>query len=345
MDWQCTIIPGHAPDGKSILSVLAKRTYHLIPGQIKPIKNQFTLNNSEILSDPANPFNSEVLTESDLVAYKQKTDVVVNSKVYAPKGKKAINLVCEISIGTIQKKMRVFGNRNITSSLIKGLRYTDPLPFEQQQTGWTQTYGGMAKSKDGIIYCFPPNPIGKGFYLKKGFRDYSEIIVPCCEDPDHPVEPHDLILQKFENWKKAPKPVSFGWTKPGFFPRFTYAGMPPGFPGAFDSGYKVNPSLPKLDFRFFQGAADGLGDYLLNGDEHVKLTFMDPLKPIFEFDLPNSKPSIAITIDNQIFEPDPVLQTVYIDKENDYLFMVWRGSILYDRANLIENGLPKFRVI
>ncbi|NLL15555.1 MAG: DUF2169 domain-containing protein [Fibrobacter sp.] len=327
MNWQTAMIPGFSPDGKPVLSVLAKKTYTICPGQIIPAQMQPPLNTSDIYADPANPLGSEILEESDLIPWKQNTDIIVLSRAYSPKGKKAFYLDCEVQIGPVQKKIRVFGERKIKSGLVRGLRFTDPIPYQQKGLGWTNAYGGVAKSKDGTLLPYPPNPIGRGFYIKRGFENYSEIQVPNLEDPEIPLQPHDLILRKFDDWKKAPKPVCFGWAKPGFFPRFSFA---------------VNPTP---DFRFFQGASEGLCNHILGGDEHVKLTYMDPQKPVFEFDLPNEKPVVTILINNSPVELTSVLQTLLINKENNCLFMVWRASFQYNLRESTENGLPQFQVI
>lgn len=326
MSWQSTMLPGYGLDGKPILSVLAKRTYEIAHGKIFLANDQQQLNPGEITSDPSNPFYSETLAESDLVSYKPFTDIVVHGKAYAPRGKKAYHLECELQVGSVFKKLVVYGERKLESKLIRGLYFSDPLAFECMDIGYGNAYGGRAKAKDGTLYPFPPNPLGKGFYLKEGFEDLSEILVPSVEDPDSAIEPEDLILDKFDNWKKAPKPASFGWTKQNFFPRFTYAGIIPELPGAFAAGYEINPNLPKIDMRFFQGASEGLCNHVLKGNEHVKLTYLDREYPMFEFDLPGEKPEITIKIGSEKCGVEPVLQTLLIFKEFNLMTLVWRGN-------------------
>ncbi len=325
MSWQSTMIPGYGPDGKPILSVLAKRTYEIAPGRIFLANDQQQLNPGEITSDPASPFYSETLAESDLVPYKPFTDIVVHGKAYAPRGKKAYHLECELQVGSVFKKVVVYGERKLESKIMRGLYFTDPVPFECMDIGYTNAYGGRAKAKDGTLYPFPPNPLGKGFYLKGGVEDLSEIIVPAVEDPDSPIEPEDLILDKFDNWKNAPKPASFGWTKQNFFPRFTYAGIIPELPGAFTAGYEINPDLPKIDTRFFQGASEGLCNHVLKGNEHVKLAYLDRENPVFEFDLPGEMPEISIKIGSESLNVEPVLQTLFFIKEFNLMTSVWRA--------------------
>lgn len=344
MSWQSAMIPGFGPERKPILSVLAKRTYEIAPGRTVLADDQLPLNPAEIQSDPANPFYSETIAESDLIAYKPFTDVVILGKAYAPHGKKAYHLECEARIGSMVKRLVVYGERKIESKLMRGPCFTDPVAFESKDIGYRSSFGGRAKSKDGTLYPFPPNPLGIGFYLKGGFEDYSEIIVPDVEDPDSPIEPAHLILDKFDDWKTAPKPASFGWTKQNFFPRFTYAGIIPELPGAFAAGYEINPTLPKMDMRFFQGASEGLCNQVLMGNEHVKLTYLDPQNPVFEFDLPGERPYIQLKSNGDKFNLDASLQTVLIDKNDGLLSLVWRGSKVYENMDDLVAGLVAYEI-
>jgi len=292
MNWQTVTIPDFNAKDKTAVSLIAKRTYEIAPGRIFLATEQAEIHDNDILKDPQNPYYSELLAESDVTPFKPSTDIVVLGNAHAPKGKKAYHLECEVQVGPANKKLVVYGDRKIYSKLMRGLFFTEPVPFEEMEIGYSRAFGGRAKSTDGTLYPFPPNPLGKGFYLKGGFEDYSEIIVPNVEAPESPIDPESLISDKFDDWKNAPKPASFGWTRKSFFPRYTYPGIIPELPGAFGTGLEVNPSLPKIDNRFYQGASDGLCQHNLKGNEHVKLTYLDPDYPVFEFILPGEKPVI-----------------------------------------------------
>lgn len=328
MNWQSTIIQGKDSSGRPIVSVIAKRTYEIAQGKIASSSSQVPLFANDIPSDPLDQFYSENLAETDLIACKPFTDVIVLGKAYTPMGKRAYHLDCQVQVGLLSKVIRAFGERKIESKMMRGLTFTDPVPFEEIEIGYSNAYGGQAKSKDGTLYSFPPNPIGKGFYLKGGFENYSEINVPHLEDPEYPLEPDFMVLDKFDDWKNVPKPVSFGWTKQRFFPRFTYAGITPEFSGVFTSGYTINPNLPKFDTRYFQGASDGLCNVVLQGNEPVKISYLDPVYPLFEFQLPDERPVIAINCSGDIKSVDSVLQTVVIDMEEKLVCTVWRGSMV-----------------
>lgn len=336
MSWQTIMIPGFEPEGSPILSIIAKRTYQLSQGTVKLAPEQHPLNQADIYEDESNSLYSEVLAETDLIAYKPKTDIVVIGNAHAPNGKKVYCLDCEVVVGPAHKKITIYGERKIKSNMLK-LKFTDPVPFEEQKIGYTNAYGGRAKLKDGALVSFPTNPLGRGFYVKGGFEDYSELLVPLCEDPNSPVHAEDLILDKYSHWINAPKPASFGWTKQTFFPRYTYAGIiPEMLSGAIGAGDSIDIKAPKLNYKFFQGASDGLCDYLLAGNEPVKLTYMDPEHPCFEFMLPGQKPGMVLKLGSETFELEPALQTVLIDKNNDTLEMVWRGCKKYGGIDELE---------
>ena len=330
MSWQTAMLPAYAPGGRPIISVLAKRTYVIAPGKTTPADEQLPIYNADIPAEPDNPFSSELIAETDLVGFKPFTDVVVLAQAHTPRGKRAYHIECEARIGPIRKIVRVYGDRRLESKALRGLSFSDPEPFESRSITYRNAYGGTAKSKEGTLFTYPPNPLGKGFYLKGGFEDISEIPVPNQEDPESPIQPESLVLGRYEEWRKGPKPASFGWTRQIFYPRWTYASvLPEMLAGAFADGKPPDTRAPKLDFRFFQGASEGMGDRVLAGNEHVVLTHMDPACPQFEFDLPGEAPAISLTLGPTTHALQPVLQTVLIDKENGLLTMVFRGSREY----------------
>ncbi|NLD98752.1 MAG: DUF2169 domain-containing protein [Fibrobacter sp.] len=342
MPWlTSSIIPGSAPDGSSIISVIAKRTYTIAHGSVALAAEQIPIHVNDLTVDPVNPLNTENLSETDLIAYKARTDVVVLADAFTPHGKRAYNLKCEVSVGPVHKEILVYGERKLESKSFRGLTFTDPVPFETMPLNYHNAFGGYAKSKDGTMLPFPPNPFGKGFYLKGGFEGLSEIAVPNLEDPASPIEPSSLIYNVYEDWTKAPKPASFGWTKQGFYPRWTYAGLPTQYlAGVLRDNPQSDPNkIPKLDFRFYQGASEGLCNSVLRGDEHVRLKYMDPDYPVFEFDLPNNIPRLTLKPGKEVIEVEPVLQTVLIDKKNSLLSMVWRGSMSGDMVELSSKGI------
>lgn len=338
MELPCGAIPGSKPDGTPILSVIGKQTFAIAMGAVGEAEQQVPMCTEDTFVDPNSPMYSEVADETDLIFYKPSTDVIIKGAACAPKGKQAYHLDCEAQVGPCRKTVRVWGNRKVESKALRGLTISDPEPFAQLSLGYTQAYGGGAQDKAGTLYAFYPNPIGKGFAIRGGFEDPEELRVPNLEDPLSPVSPDNLVLSKFEEWPHAPKPASLGWTRRNFYPRYTYAGVLPEYLEAAQQSVEWakkrdprfgNMTIPKMDYRVYQGASEGLWEQQLAGGEHVSLAYMDPEHPRFEFDLPVTKPTITLDLGKGPVELEPILQTVVIDKNENRLCMVWRGSMVY----------------
>src|SRR5664279_2929912 len=166
MTWLSHFLPGTNPKGTPILSVLAKRTYALSQGSVRIADKQIPFIEADISADPNDFFYSEVIAETDLVAYKPFTDIVILGKAKTPQGKQAYHLDVSVKIGSIEKTIRVFGERSLESRALRGVSIIDPMPFSEIAIGYKNAYGGIAMSKNGTLFSFPPNPIGKGFTLK-----------------------------------------------------------------------------------------------------------------------------------------------------------------------------------
>ena len=69
---------------------------------------------------------------------------------------------------------------------------------------------------------------------------------------------------------------------------------------------------------------------VLKGDETVRLDYMDPDFPLFDFQLPDDPPSPWMNVNDEgVEELKPVLQTVVVHKETNQVTLVWRGSAYY----------------
>lgn len=334
--WQKAFVPGFKPDGIPILSVICKRTYAVSHEKVKQSDIQIPLSENDTFISPGNPTFSEVADETDLIPFKLTTDIIVKGKAYSPAGKKAFFLECSVSVGALSKNVMVFGPRRIEKKTLRGLVIGDPEPFSEMELGYCHAYGGVARTKNGTIYSYFPNPIGKGFQLKAGCLSPESIQVPHLEDPSSPLTSDNIAMSRIENWIKAPKPASFGWTRKNFYPRYTYAGVLPEqlpFASRRDGVTKdenKNVNFPSLDFRIFQGASDGLWGKQLRGDELVKLVYFDKDNPVFEFCLPGEVPVIQIDTGNGMEEFPAALQTVIIDMNSKLLSTVWRGCKEYE---------------
>ncbi|MFP4681028.1 MAG: DUF2169 domain-containing protein [Chitinispirillaceae bacterium] len=333
--WQTQIVQGTDLSNKPILSVLAKRTYSITHKEApREASQQIPITLNDTYDDEANPASAEVTAESELVAFKPSTDLVVLGKAKCPSGKLAYFLDCEVKAGPYKKTIRVFGNRKLQAKALRGLSLSDPEPFSEMPLGYRYAYGGNAVSKNGTAYSFYPNPIGRGFTLKGSLEDASEVPVPNIEDPSSPLNGEHFLLSKFSEWTDIPAPVSLGWTRKNFYPRYTFCGvLPEHLEGAMNRESENSDSssekgkVPVMDHLFYQGASEGLYGKRLAGNELVQLTNLDSAHPTFQTVLPAESPTIVIDIGNGKKELEPVLDTVVIHKEQNLITLLWRGSL------------------
>ncbi|MFW6244386.1 MAG: DUF2169 family type VI secretion system accessory protein [Fibrobacterota bacterium] len=324
-------VPGYDQEGLPILSVLAKITFDIAQGGVSLSEQQIPLVNSDVYADPAAPQFSEVHAESDLVACKLFTDCVVTGSVYPPRGKKAYQLDCSVKVGPLSKNVRVFGNRTMEWRPFRGVVISEPQPFESIELGYRNAYGGITRTGKGTPVVFSPNSIGRGFVLRECIRKAGTVALPNLEDPENLLTGDNAVVAAPGKWSKAPRPSSLGWTRRDFYPRYTYAGI-------LSEDTKVsNDESPRMDMRFYQGASEGLWGKLLSGNETVQLRYLDPVYSDFEFQLPAASPALVINIGEGSQQLTPFLQTVVINKNENKMTMIWRGSIKYGGLDTLGN--------
>jgi len=341
MTWLTRLVPGHAPDGGPVVSILAKRTYRIRPGTVAvpdPGVEPIWVEADEYW-DSNNPVLDAVKLESELVAWKPCTDVVVVGQAHAPRGKRARFLDCGIQVGAFRKVVRVFGNRKIQLKTM-GFDFTDPEPFDSMPLHYGLAYGGHHKKADGQELQYPRNPVGKGFLVTPEPADLVDLALPNLENPAQLLLPQDLALKSFERWTAAPEPWALGYTSRNFHPRVTLAGLQSDQAieeeisrlqsAAASDGSSPQPPVPVLNPDYFCGASKGLSLPYLRGDETVTLVYLDPDLPQFEFRLPAERPQLYLDVGLGIEWMEPVLQNVVIFKGTNQVDLTWRGSCRYD---------------
>lgn len=165
--WITKMIPGTAPDGAPILSVLAKATYRISLEGLEPLpeEERLPLFDSDKLYGSQNPALDPIEHESDLVAYKPMTDIIVHGEACAPTGKRARFFDMGISVRGCVRKLRIFGPRHLDCSNGK-IRFSEPEPFERMPLHFGLAYGGVDRwSHPEEVYTYPRNPVGKGFLV------------------------------------------------------------------------------------------------------------------------------------------------------------------------------------
>ena len=347
MEWLSKIIPGNAPDGNPILSVIGKKTYRFANGQIavEDDQEQIPLIEADEFWGAGKPQSDAMKLESDLVAYKPMTDVILIGKAHSAKAAKVAFLDVGIQIGGSRKIARVFGNRKayVTAT---GIDFTAPEPFTEMPLDFSRAYGGTdLKSDEGLNYTYLKNPVGRGFVIKNHAKAIQDLLLPNIEDPQRMLTPQNIALGKFEKWREAPDPVAFGYMNKNAHPRFTLAGLPAdqwaqaeaerqqsikAMPAVGTPGAPIPPqSAPMLNPLFYNGAPKGMCLPPLKGDESIKLAYIDKDAAQFAFSLPGVRPKAWLDIGEGRQELAMSLHTAVIYKETNQLTLVWRGSAYY----------------
>lgn len=339
------MLPGQDDSGKHILSVIAKRTYDIVPGECcVPSSKQIPLTPGDTYFDNGNPMSTSCEQESDYIPFKLATDVVFNGKAYAPENKPVLQLPVQIQINDLAQTILVIGNRTCTHRQFLNPVFSEPEPFTTMDIRFENAYGGIdTASHEAREFAYPRNPIGKGFALK-GKKDCIEgLELPNLEDPEFLINPDMIVMDKMIYWEQYPTPQSFGWYGKSWFPRASFAGVMPADTVIYEKIREVSmgyvprdhiESFKKLkmkimDFRFFNGATPGMTLPYMKGDECIKLLNLDPEYPELRFQLPNEKPHMSIDIGDGVNDLDVVLHTFMIFKEQNKVCLTWRGAMPY----------------
>lgn len=339
------LLPAQKPDGAHILGAVVKRTYDInTDGSCTPSAEQAPLVTADKFYEGKDPLTASCLMESDFIPYKAATDVVVIGKAHAPGGLPTREVRVSVGVGNVTKTIVVFGDRRCTYSRQHGAIFSDPQPFQQMEIRYERAYGGVDLASYGAEapMIYPRNPLGKGFIIKATKEVIDGLVLPNLEDPQHLLTPGTLSTGKMEEWQKQPMPQGFGWYGKLWYPRCSYAGVLPAYMSLYEEIQEAALGLvpkdqveqfkkfrmPILDFRFFNGASPPLAMPFLKGNEVVRTVNLGP-EGMFELALPGTTPKLSIDIGNGPQNPDVVLHTVCILKEDRRMYLVWRGAIEY----------------
>lgn len=261
------------------------------------------------------PGKSSVRIPSDFALTKPGTDVVMTGWACSSVGTAALYVDVRLSVGSINKIVRVFGDR-VWDRTAMGYRPTHPVPFERMPLIWERAYGGSDLS-GGLPVAEDQNPVGTGFFADHGAKLIPGSPLPNLEDPYQPINsPGD-----------RPAPAGFGPICGHWQPRRSYA-------GTYDAGWQANraPYLPTdFDSRFFQVAPPGLiSPTLLKGGEAVEIVGAWPGGPL-QFQLPLFNVQFRFRVEQDVETRPGVLDLVWFDMESLQLAMTWRSSLALDK--------------
>ena len=339
---QRIVLPGQTPDGQYILAVLVKRSYTIRAGrrcQRAPKDRRLVAGDTHF----GDPMNTSVQHEADFVPFKLATDVVLNSHAYAPDGETATELLATLAIDEVVRSVLVIGDRTAHYNSGRSPIFSDPEPFTCMPIRYERAFGGVDVRSDRDLACaYGRNHLGRGFAIRNAPEVVEGLELPNIENPADRLIPDRLCCGHFVHMEELPAPQGFGWYMKYWRPRSLLAGVMPadaGLARTLRQAYRqvVSPEqremfdqteLPPMDFRFFNGASDGLVLPYLHGDEMVRTRHLTPEGEL-NFLLPDERPRIAIDIGTGAEVPPVELQTLMIRLDEGEIDMVWRGAIPY----------------
>ena len=299
-------------DGRPLLVLVVKATYAIAPRALRLAEEQLPVN---VAGEPwGEPEQSSYRYEPECAPFKLATDVVLVGHAHATE-RNTTSLIVTLKVGTLQKSVRVLGERMWFKSL-GSIHMTKPIAFEKMAIRYERAFGGWDRSQPAPArHAFEPrNPVGVGF--RASTRHFEEgLRLPNLEDPAHPLEHFGEVVP----------PAAFGFTSPHWQPRAALA-------GTYDEAWSKQrkPRLPKdFDRRYFNAASPGLvASGFLKGGEPVTVLHAAP-QPL-SFALPPQPPpeATAVLSDAGDTRLQMNLDTCIIDTDIQRVMLLWRGHVV-----------------
>ncbi|MCY1047762.1 DUF2169 domain-containing protein [Corallococcus sp. bb12-1] len=254
------------------------------------------------------PGRSSLLYDSELLAAKPGTDILVHAHAHAPGGRSAPMVPVALRVGPLRKELLVHGDRTYERGLL-GVVPTRPQPFTLRPIRYEFAFGGMD--------LFDPDPRHQGLDdrnpLGRGFARRGAHLV---ERPAHSIEyPRGAPAEM--------GPAGFGPIDASWMPRRKLA-------GTYDAWWEQSkkPLLPDdYDPTFALSApTDQRTEKPLIGGERVELLNMTP-DGVSRFELPHISLGFTTRILSRREQHGARLVTVLMAPEERRLSLVWQSVL------------------
>jgi hypothetical protein len=279
------------------------------------------------------PHKSALLRQSDLTPEKTGTDVTFLGSAHTFDDHPQTSWECSIAIGTIHKRLKVFGPRQwqpqfvektkgvfgkeVTRSLT-GWRLSAPEFVREVPITWTLAAGGGVDGTPGPLVngsqeAEPANPLGCGIVRNIGLLDAIPMPAPSV------LSPEDGVLK----WDKAYQPRGLGPIPPWWPQRSRYA-------GTYDDKWldTRHPLLP-LDFdpRFWQCAPEDQVAYpFLEAGTEYFLKNLHPQQPVARGFLPSVTLGVHCLTEDRDEWHLANLDGVHFDwRSDERIIVTWRA--------------------
>lgn len=348
-------------EGRSILSVLAKRTY------------TFSVSGGCVLADQQAPLNLKPIydeatgtlleADADIWPFKPLTDVVVQGHAYNHPGRSSFPV--GVRVERAIKLVQVCGDRRASVGAPGQILFSNPTVIDELPLSYAFAYGGRdvvaeaahgnpaeylrpylpPETTDGQIrgaspFVYPKNPIGRGYLVEKTAAAVEAAQLPNLEDPGDPLTPERLVAGHAGRWPAQPVPASLGWMDYGAFPRTAWLGVIPVHDESLDTrhvgevrlGYvapdilRERPPTEPLGLHGANGASLGLRFPHLSGGEEIELLNVCRSLERVRFHLPLERPELWVDGRNGKLAPTtPVIHAVVVEPDHHRLSVTWRG--------------------
>lgn len=305
------------------MGVVAVRGTFLLTkgGPLRPAKRQSPLVLADVY-DGDDPYESQLVTQTDLVPFRRGTDITFNGAAYTDDGSKQKSWTCGLSVGPVSKTLRVHGPRDWIAKRRTRLIGRNSREWALGEASavssvdlhWSKAYGGAIPSADGAPpSVFEANPLGCG--IVSDTLDADRVPAPQIESADDPIS----------DWRKSYEPQNLGLIPPFWPQRLSYA-------GTYDDAWisDRHPLLPQdFDFRFWQCAhPDLITQRWLEGDEPFELRNLLRGHPWLGGQLPAIRMEMRLPMPDGTGVAPFLLDGVHFDMRPGvgFVFLTWRAG-------------------
>ena len=352
-----------------LLACVTRRTYTFSPtGKLAVSDTQVPLTLEPILSDHPIDACAKLLDDTDLVAPKDATDIILTGTACSKKRTK--ELFVAVALGKAVRRLRVSGVRRAEVSADGAVKFTPAEGFERVQLLPDLAYGGydeyaqdrlapppmehiyMLGHKPVGLFAYPRNSAGMAYLIDMERRRADGVLLPQIEDPSDALTPERLFVPVPEAWMDAPIAALTGFLPYASYPRFVrfFGDLLPHLPpqrkireidlGCGADLAELSPlGQGEIHPRALQSASPGLALERLRGDELGILQNLTPESEEVRLSLPGESPRFSLQVPDikKVFTPKPILQTVRIDTDKRELSLTWCATV-----PLLSRAQPSF---
>ena len=250
------------------------------------------------------PGQSSLVTDTEFVPAKPRTDVLLLGHAFAPRGTRVVSVDVALQVGELRNEFRVWGDRQWRRGSLRWSA-TEPTPFERMPIVYERAYGGTHGKPDanGVLRCDPRNPVGRGF--------------------DTEARADGDLLPNIEYVNETRRPAGFGPIARHWEPRVKFA-------GTYDDDWRRHrhPLVPTdFDDLFYQTAPlEQQSAVPLTGGEPVILRNLTP-SGLLQFKLPRIPLLAHVDLGDDVAAQRPKLHTVLIEPDVPRVVMTWSSAL------------------